>query len=115
MREEDYLHHFLINLDGAYASIQTHLLGQEPLPMLDRAYNQVIQAKRLHGGELSSSKEERDSIMDFAIHPDARASTLEGGSGAAVQPMKQPAQEDVCVEVLDNTVEEQGVHKLTVS
>ncbi|XP_073017921.1 uncharacterized protein [Primulina eburnea] len=28
MREEDYLHHFLIGLDGSYASIRTNLLGQ---------------------------------------------------------------------------------------
>ncbi|KAM7473208.1 hypothetical protein LguiB_020451 [Lonicera macranthoides] len=72
LRDEDYLHHFLIDLDGAYASIRTNLLGQEPLPMPDRAYQQVIQAERLRGGELSSSKDERDSIMAFAIHPDTR-------------------------------------------
>lgn len=37
------------------------------------------------------------------------ASTLEGGSGAAVQPVQQPAHEDVRDEGLENTVGEQGV------
>lgn len=65
LREDDYLHHFLIGLDRAYASIRTNLLGQELLSMLDKAYQQVIQAERLCREELSSSKEEQDSIMAF--------------------------------------------------
>ena len=72
LREEDFLHHFLIGLDGAYATTRSNLLAQEPLPTLDRAYQQVSQAERLRDGELSSSKNERDSIMAFAIQPDTR-------------------------------------------
>lgn len=32
---EDYLHHFLIGLDGVYATIRSNLLSQDPLPTID--------------------------------------------------------------------------------
>ncbi|GMI63621.1 hypothetical protein HRI_000031400 [Hibiscus trionum] len=54
----------------AYASIRTKLLGQDPLSMHDRAYQQVIQAERLRGEETSLSKDERDNTMAFAIKYD---------------------------------------------
>lgn len=72
LRVEDHLLHFLIGLDGVYASLHTNLLGQESLPTIDRAYQQVIQAERLREGELSSSKEEQDRVMAFTIQYDAR-------------------------------------------
>jgi len=35
---EDFLHHFLIGLDGNYATIRSNLLAQDPLPNIDQAY-----------------------------------------------------------------------------
>lgn len=70
LREEDYLHHFLIGLDGAYASVRSNLLAQDPLPNLARAYQQVTQEERLRGSEFSSTKDERDNIMTFKVQAD---------------------------------------------
>lgn len=40
---EDYLRHFLMGLDGIYATIRSNLLSQDPLPNIDQAYKRVIQ------------------------------------------------------------------------
>ena len=47
LRENDYVHHFLIGLDDKFASIRGHLLTQDPLPGVDKSYQQIIQAERL--------------------------------------------------------------------
>ncbi|PNY09733.1 hypothetical protein L195_g006290 [Trifolium pratense] len=50
-RNEDYLHHFLIGLDGNYATIRSNLLSQDPLPNIDQAYQRVVHDERLLRGE----------------------------------------------------------------
>ncbi|XP_021761728.1 uncharacterized protein LOC110726556 [Chenopodium quinoa] len=47
IREEDYLHYFLIGLDAHYAAIRTQLLAQIPLPSVDVAYQNIVMAESL--------------------------------------------------------------------
>ncbi|RHN79679.1 putative gag-polypeptide of LTR copia-type [Medicago truncatula] len=68
---EDYLHHFLMGLDGAYAIIRSNLLSQDPLPNIDQAYQRVIQDERLRQGEYSI-QQNRDNVMAFKVAPDTR-------------------------------------------
>ena len=68
---EDYLHHFLIGLDGAYTTIHSNLLSQDPLPNIDQSYQRIIQDERLLRGD-SSTHQNRDNIMAFRVTPDAR-------------------------------------------
>ncbi|XP_062100880.1 uncharacterized protein LOC133806808 [Humulus lupulus] len=68
---EDYLHHFLIGLDGAYTTIHSNLLSQDPLPNIDQSYQRVIQDERLLRGD-SSTHQNRNNIMAFRVTPDAR-------------------------------------------
>ncbi|XP_056698751.1 uncharacterized protein [Spinacia oleracea] len=42
----DYLHYFLIGLDGYYGTIRDQLLAQDPLPTVDVAYQTVINTER---------------------------------------------------------------------
>jgi len=67
----DYLHHFLIGLDGVYATIRSNLLSQDPLPTIDQAYQRVIQDERLLR-EQSSPHLNSDNVMAFRVTPDAR-------------------------------------------
>lgn len=68
---EDYLHHFLMGLDGVYAKISSNLLSQDPLPNIDQAYQRAIQDERLLQGE-SSIHHNRDNVMAFKATTDAR-------------------------------------------
>ncbi|KAK9690010.1 hypothetical protein RND81_09G098600 [Saponaria officinalis] len=72
LRAEDYLHHFLLGLDGAYASIRSHLLAQDPLPSVDHAYQRVIQDESLRRGGASAINSFSDNIMAFKVHSDSR-------------------------------------------
>lgn len=71
LRDEDYLHHFLIGLDGAYATISSNLLSQDPLPNIDKAYQRVVQDERLRRAE-SSIHENPENIMAFRVTSDVR-------------------------------------------
>lgn len=71
LRDEDYLHHFLIGLDGAYATIRSNLLSQDPLPNIDKAYQRVVQDERLRRSE-SSIHENPENIMAFRVTSDVR-------------------------------------------
>ncbi|XP_021773091.1 uncharacterized protein LOC110737042 [Chenopodium quinoa] len=73
LRQEDFLHQFLIVLDEAYGSIRGQLLAQDPLPTVDKAYQQIIQAERLKGGEA------RDSPMAFKVDTPAKSQRASGG------------------------------------
>ncbi|XP_050896338.1 uncharacterized protein LOC127103092 [Lathyrus oleraceus] len=68
---EDYLHHFLMGLDGIYATIHSNLLSQDPLPNIDQAYQRVIQDVRLLQGG-SSIHQNRDNVMAFKATTDTR-------------------------------------------
>jgi hypothetical protein len=46
IREEDYLHYFLIGLDDPYEAIRAQLLAQPPLPLVDTTYQTVINTER---------------------------------------------------------------------
>lgn len=74
LRQEDFLHQFLIGLDDAYGSIRGQLLAQDPLPSVDKAYQQIIQAERLKGGEV------RDNPMAFKVDAPAKPQRTTGGS-----------------------------------
>ncbi|XP_050902923.1 uncharacterized protein LOC127115410 [Lathyrus oleraceus] len=71
---EDYLHHFLMGLDGIYATIHSNLLSQDPLPNIDQAYQRVIQDERLLQGG-SSIHQNRDNVMAFKPTADTRGKT----------------------------------------
>lgn len=47
IREEDYLHYFLIGLDDHYEAIRAQLLAQSPLPSVDEAYQTVVNTENL--------------------------------------------------------------------
>ncbi|XP_021721334.1 uncharacterized protein LOC110688883 [Chenopodium quinoa] len=69
IRDDDYVHHFLIGLDDAYGPIRGQLLAQEPLPNVDRAYQQVVQAERLRGSDPTPP---RDNAVAFKLQYDGR-------------------------------------------
>ncbi|KAJ1399630.1 Retrotransposon gag domain [Sesbania bispinosa] len=73
LRATDYLHHFLIGLDGAYATIRSKLLSQDPLLTIDQAYQRVIQDER----------EGHDATSCFQLHgfPDWWGDRPRGGHG----------------------------------
>ncbi|XP_021734091.1 uncharacterized protein LOC110700810 [Chenopodium quinoa] len=66
LRQEDLIHHFLIGLDDAYASLRGQLLSQDPLPSVDKAYQQLVQAERLRGGS-GDSAVARENPMAFKL------------------------------------------------
>jgi hypothetical protein len=71
LRNEDYIYHFLIGLDGNYATIHSNLLSQDPLPNIDQAYQRVVHDERLLRGE-SLNHVNRNNVMAFRVTPDAR-------------------------------------------
>ncbi|XP_021747960.1 uncharacterized protein LOC110713828 [Chenopodium quinoa] len=74
IREQDYVHHFLIGLDDAYASIRGQLLAQEPLPSVARAYQQLVQAEQLRGGETTRDNT-RDNAVAFKLQYEPKVKT----------------------------------------
>ncbi|XP_021722724.1 uncharacterized protein LOC110690200 [Chenopodium quinoa] len=65
IREEDYLHYFLIGLEEHYAPIRAQLLAQLPLPTVDVAYQNVVMTERLRAGGLN--KENKESTVAFRV------------------------------------------------
>ncbi|XP_021769501.1 uncharacterized protein LOC110733723 [Chenopodium quinoa] len=76
LRQEDFLHQFLIGLDDPYGLIRGQLLARDPLPSVDKAYQQVIQAERLRGGEV------RESLVAFKLQHDTTAKPQRSTSGS---------------------------------
>ncbi|RZC74234.1 hypothetical protein C5167_049711 [Papaver somniferum] len=75
LREEDYLHYFLIGLDGMYNSPREQLLAREPLPTIDDAYQAVVNSERLRTRDVFQSKELHENVMAFKVQPDQTATT----------------------------------------
>lgn len=67
LQEEDRMHRFLMGLDTEYASFQSNLLNQDPLPSLTRAYQKVHQEERLKA--LLPLPVERD-VLAFKVNLD---------------------------------------------
>ncbi|KAK9741308.1 hypothetical protein RND81_03G096700 [Saponaria officinalis] len=65
---EDHLQWFLVGLEGAYASVRSQILNQNPLPSLDRAYQSIAQEERLR----AALKEDREPVMTFKVQSDTR-------------------------------------------
>lgn len=61
------MHRFLMGLDTEYASFQSNLLNQDPLPSLTRAYQKVHQEERLKA--LLPLPVERD-VLAFKVNLD---------------------------------------------
>lgn len=70
LREEDYLHYFLIGLDTPYASTREKLLTKDTLPSLNNSYQTIVKAERLCLGENSMPKDERENAMAFKVQYD---------------------------------------------
>ncbi|KAK9669413.1 hypothetical protein RND81_13G127800 [Saponaria officinalis] len=65
-RENDRLHQFLLGLNSDYyGQLCSTLLSQDPLPSLNRAFQQAVQEERVRG--ISSSKDEKPNVLGFAI------------------------------------------------
>ncbi|XP_021749402.1 uncharacterized protein LOC110715137 [Chenopodium quinoa] len=72
IRDEDYLHYFLIGLDDPYEAIRAQLLVQTPLPHVDNAYQAVINTERLR----SRDGKTKDNVMAFKV--DSRPKSTSG-------------------------------------
>lgn len=48
--------------------MRSQILNQDPLPSLDRAYQNIAQEERLRGG----LKEDRETMMAFKVQSDTR-------------------------------------------
>ena len=53
-----------------YAQLRTTLLSQEPLPSLDRTYQQITHEERVRG--ITSARESPPEVVGFAIRPERR-------------------------------------------
>lgn len=70
-RNDERLHQFLMGLNSEYyTQLRSALLSQEPLPSLDRAYQQVTQEERIRG--ITRAKESPPEVVGFAIRPEGR-------------------------------------------
>lgn len=73
-RSDERFHQFLMGLDSDYyAPLRTTLLSQEPLPSLDRAYQQIAQEERVHG--ITHARESLPEVVGFAFCPEGRSRT----------------------------------------
>lgn len=75
LREEDYLHYFLIGLDSMYSSLREQLLARDPLPTIDAAYQTVVNSERLRIRDGLLSKEVQKNVMAFKVQPDQTTTT----------------------------------------
>ncbi|XP_026395788.1 uncharacterized protein LOC113290396 [Papaver somniferum] len=75
LREEDYLHYFLIGLDSEYGSLREQLLARDLLPSIDATYQTILNSERLRIGDVVLSKEGQDNVMAFKVQPDQRPNT----------------------------------------
>ncbi|XP_075489647.1 uncharacterized protein LOC142528484 [Primulina tabacum] len=70
-RADDRLHQFLLGLcSDYYAQLRTTLLSQDPLPTLNRAFQQIAQDERVRG--ITHSTEEKPDAVGFAVRMDTR-------------------------------------------
>lgn len=70
-REDDRLQQFLLGLYSEYyAPIRSTLLSQDPLPSLNRAFQQVVQEERVRG--IAQLKDEKPEAVGFAVRTDVR-------------------------------------------
>ncbi|XP_021750866.1 uncharacterized protein LOC110716543 [Chenopodium quinoa] len=81
LRQEDIVHHFLIGLDDAYASLRGQLLAQDPIPTVDKAYQQLIQAERLRGGD-TAILSSRENAMAFKVQHDSSSKPSRGSENS---------------------------------
>ena len=72
--EDERLHQFLMGLYSPYyAQIRSTLLSQEPLPSLNRAYQQVIQEERVRGiVQKQEEKQTKPEISGFVVRTAGR-------------------------------------------
>ncbi|XP_026445322.1 uncharacterized protein LOC113345883 [Papaver somniferum] len=87
LREEDYLHYFLIGLNGMYSSLREQLLARDPLPTIDDAYQNVVNSDRLRTGDGILSKEVHENVMAFKMgqiigYPEWWVERSRGGRGS---------------------------------
>lgn len=70
-READRLQQFLLGLYSEYyAPIRSTLLSQDPLPSLNRAFQQVVQEERVRG--IAQLKDEKPEAVGFTVRTDVR-------------------------------------------
>lgn len=74
IREEDYLHYFLMGLDDPYEAIRAQLLAQSPLPLVDNAYQTVINTERLRVRD----GKPKENVMAFKVESRAREESGDG-------------------------------------
>ncbi|XP_021724254.1 uncharacterized protein LOC110691605 [Chenopodium quinoa] len=74
IRDEDYLHYFLIGLDDPYKEIRSQLLVQHPLPHVDNAYQVVINTERLQ----TKDGKVKENVMAFKV--DSRVKSTDSES-----------------------------------
>ncbi|XP_026395722.1 uncharacterized protein LOC113290326 [Papaver somniferum] len=72
LREEDFLHYFLIGLDSVYSSLREQLLAREPLSSVDVAYQTIVNSERLKIGDGVVPTEMQENIMAFKVQADQR-------------------------------------------
>ncbi|XP_026384313.1 uncharacterized protein LOC113279882 [Papaver somniferum] len=72
LREEDFLHYFLIGLDSVYSSMREQLLARDPFTSTDVAYQTMVNSERLRIGEVAISTEVHDNVMAFRVQSDQR-------------------------------------------
>ncbi|XP_026431504.1 uncharacterized protein LOC113328696 [Papaver somniferum] len=72
LREEDFLHYFLIGLDSLYISLREQLLARDPLPSIDVSYQTMVNSERLRIGDVAMSTEVQDNVMTFRVQSDQR-------------------------------------------
>ncbi|XP_062077973.1 uncharacterized protein LOC133782654 [Humulus lupulus] len=71
-RSNERFHQFLMGLNSDYyAPLRTTLLSQEPLPSLDRAYQQIAQEERVRG--ITHARESLPEVVGFAVRPERRS------------------------------------------
>ncbi|XP_073045313.1 uncharacterized protein [Primulina eburnea] len=71
-RNHERFHQFLMGLNSEYyAQLRSTLLSQDPLPSLDRAYQQITQEERVRG--ITHARESPPEVVGFAIRSEGRS------------------------------------------
>ncbi|XP_075489666.1 uncharacterized protein LOC142528501 [Primulina tabacum] len=71
-RDDDRLHQYLLGLcSDYYAQLRSTLLSQDPLPTLNRAFQQVAQDERVRG--ITRITEEKPDAVGFAVKMEPRS------------------------------------------
>ncbi|XP_048496206.1 uncharacterized protein LOC125495508 [Beta vulgaris subsp. vulgaris] len=87
-RDSDHLHQFLFGLySDYYGTIRSSILSHDPLPTLNKAYQQISQEERVRG--FTRLKDEKPDVLGFAVRTDSRAEGRgRGGAGSSSRPDK---------------------------